>query len=557
MQPDVPDRLIADPTRLRQVIVNLVGNAIKFTDQGEIVVEVRGEGQTDGRMTLHFAVRDTGIGIAADKQAAVFEAFEQADTSTTRKFGGTGLGLAISTRLVDLMGGRMWLESEPGVGSTFHFTAPVAVAPLDSSEPHPTPATSLRGMRILVVDDNATNRTILEEILTNWEMRPCVATGADEALEMMRAAAAMADPYLVVLADCQMPDADGFALCECIKQEPQLASAVILMISSSDKPGEINRCEQAGIAAYLLKPVKQSELFDTIVAGLQIHPVDDHRAEALAANPRRSCGPLRILLVEDSVVNQKLAVALLQRAGHQVAVAENGRIAVDRLRSEVVDVVLMDVQMPVMDGLEATAAIRRRERREGGHVPIIAMTAHAMKGDREQCFAAGMDGYVTKPIRSEELLAALDKFAAQIEPAAAAEPAETRELPATPSDAPSDSSTSSSGPTAAAAGPLDAASALRHLGGDRALLAELAAAFRNESRGLMAQLREAIVAQDAARLRRAAHTLKGAAGVFGPNPACETARQLEALGRAGDLAPTGPLLTTLEAQVEQLIHALG
>ena len=233
-------------------------------------------------------MRDTGIGIAPEKQAAVFDAFTQADSSTTRKFGGTGLGLAISTRLVELMGGRIWLDSEPGVGSTFHFTAPVEIAPHDSTESPATPATSLRGMRILVVDDNATNRMILEEILNNWEMRPCVATGADEALGMMRAAAAKADPYLVVLADCNMPDADGFALCECIKDEPQLASAVILMISSSDKPGEIHRCEQAGIAAYLMKPIKQSELFDAIVAGLRIHPPEDHRSEALRAGMSRT-----------------------------------------------------------------------------------------------------------------------------------------------------------------------------------------------------------------------------------------------------------------------------
>jgi PAS domain S-box-containing protein len=573
VQPNVPDRLIADPQRLRQVIVNLVGNAIKFTESGEIVVNIGCDDCTNGAshavsspqppapslLLLHCSVRDTGIGIAPEKQAAVFEPFEQADTSTTRRFGGTGLGLAISTGLIDLMGGRIWLESEPGQGSTFHFTVPVKVAPITSSEPAATPATSLRGMRILVVDDNATNRMILEEILNNWEMRPGVATGADEALAMMRAAATQADPYLVVLADCHMPDADGFALSECIKQEPQLGSAMILMISSSDKPGDISRCEEAGVTAYLMKPIKQSELFDAIVAGLRICPSEDIRAAALSPIERRQIGSLKLLLAEDSVVNQKLAVALLERAGHKVTVAENGRIAVDRIAAEPFDVVLMDVQMPVMDGLEATAAIRAREKATGNHIPIIAMTAHAMKGDREQCLAAGMDGYVSKPIRSEELLAALEKFAAKVA-LPASEQRDANRLSSHPSHA-SDTVSASNSPVSsdchASPAAFDNTVALRQVGGDRALLAELSAAFRSESRTLMAQLREAITTNDAAKLRRAAHTLKGAAGVFGAERAFESARQLEDVARADDLTQVGVLFADLEMQIEQLNAALG
>jgi PAS domain S-box-containing protein len=589
VQPGVPDRLIADPVRLRQVIVNLVGNAIKFTEHGEIVVEVCSEqpAETNGsaadahgrmvadrspspltgegrpavslsnggegggepanpaspnrKLILNCAVRDTGIGIAPEKQRAVFEAFEQADTSTTRKFGGTGLGLAISTRLVDLMGGRLWLESQPDVGSTFHFTVPVEVAAVDAAEPAAMPASSVRGTRILVVDDNATSRSILEEILTNWEMRPDVATGADAALDMLRTAAMEADPYRVVLADCHMPDADGFALSECIGQEPQLATAIILMVSSSDKPGEINRCEQAGITAYLLKPLKQSELFDAIVAGLRISPVEEISVDALATHHRRRINPQRILLVEDSVVNQKLAVALLEREGHYVTVADNGRIAVARLKAEPFDIVLMDVQMPVMDGLEATIAIRERERQTGGHVPIVAMTAHALKGDREQCLTAGMDGYVAKPIRADELLAALEKFAPNI----------------VADDGEHAGEVQNGAQVADGAATFDSAAALRQVGGDRALLAELASAFQAESQSLLTQLREAIATRDPAKLRRAAHTLKGAAGVFGAHTAYDMARQLEDLGRSADFTQAGEIFATLENAVGQLNRALA
>ncbi len=616
VQPGVPDRLVADPIRLRQVIVNLVGNAVKFTEEGEIVVEVcseepaeadgsaddahpqrsadgspsllKGEGRGEGaavptdsatsnkQLMLHCTVRDTGIGIAPEKQRAVFEAFEQADTSTTRRFGGTGLGLAISRRLVDLMGGRLWLESQPGIGSTFHFTVPVEVAAIDAAEPVAMPSTSVRGTRILVVDDNATSRDILEEILTNWEMRPDVATGADVALEMLRIAAMEADPYRVVLADCQMPDADGFALSECIGHDPQLAPSIILMVSSSDKPGDINRCEQAGITAYLLKPVKQSELFDAIVAGLRISPVEEIPVDPLASRRRRRIHSQKILLVEDSVVNQKLAVALLEREGHHVTVADNGRFAVERLKAEPFDIVLMDVQMPIMDGLEATVAIRAREKQTGGHVPIIAMTAHALKGDREQCLAAGMDSYVAKPIRGEELLAALEKFAPQIEaddddgaadgPNGAQLPDATHDSPDAWDGLPRPSlrqdglgSPSHDTPltTHQSAPAFDSAAALKQVGGDRALLAELAAAFHAESQSLLTQLREAIATRDPAKLRRAAHTLKGAAGVFGAQSAYDSARQLEDLGRSADFSGANEIFASLETAVGQLNRALA
>ncbi|HKD35511.1 MAG TPA: response regulator, partial [Pirellulales bacterium] len=402
-------------------------------------------------------------------------------------------------------------------------------------------------------------RSILEEVLTNWQMRPAVASCADEALAALRSAAAEADPYHVVLADCHMPDADGFALAECIQHESQINSAMILMISSSDKPGDISRCEQAGVTAYIMKPVKQSELFDAIVASLRMAPSEEDRAAALAPSERRQVGSLKLLLAEDSVVNQKLAVALLERAGHYVTVAQNGRIAVDRVAAEPFDVVLMDVQMPVMDGLEATAAIRFREKESGQHVPIIAMTAHAMKGDREQCLAAGMDGYVAKPIRAEELLAALEKYAA----VADSDEEERQELnqpvPAMHSATQSTASDGNNGghtPNGDSAVSFDSAEALRQVGGDRALLAELSAAFRTESQSLMVQIREAITTGDAAALRRAAHTLKGAAGVFGARAAYDIAKHLESLAAAGDMAPAAGLLAELEAKIDELNHAL-
>ena len=552
VQPGVPDRLVADPFRLRQVIVNLIGNAIKFTEHGEIVVDVGQEpaeetpaergtvpfcsadsakGDSPRRFSLHFIVRDTGIGIPREKQATVFEAFEQADSSTTRRYGGTGLGLAISARLVQLMGGRIWIDSEPGRGSTFHFTVPVALAESESGDSTVRSAAILHDMRILVVDDNATNRTILEEILRNWTMRPETAAGADQALAMMRAGALASDPYLLVLTDCNMPDADGFALAECIRQDSALATAVILMLSSSDRPGDLSRCDEAGIAACLMKPVKQSELFDAIVAAMRIGAPAESPPAPTAQLQCPAHGPLRILLAEDSIVNQRLAVALLEREGHTVTVANNGQEAIERCRQGTFDVVLMDVQMPQVDGFEATQAIREWERDRGAHIPIIAMTAHAMKGDREQCLAAGMDGYVSKPIRIQSLLSTL----AALAPAPAA--------------------------IALSAPSLDGSSAeiaalLEHLGGDRVLLRELAGVFPAEARGLLDQIRAALALGDGDKLRQAAHTLKGALGTIGAAGEADLARQLESLGKDEQLTEAAKIFAGLEPLVARLNDAL-
>jgi PAS domain S-box-containing protein len=406
IHPDVPERLIGDAGRLRQVLVNLVGNAIKFTEAGEVIVEVNCPSRTAEAAELCISVRDTGIGIPPGKLAAIFEAFEQVDTSTTRRYGGTGLGLAICSRLVALMGGRIWVDSQVGQGSTFSFTVRFGLA---QGEPLPKPSVVVQGTRVLVVDDNATNRRILDEILRSWDMQPLLVAGAREALQVLREAFRAGSPIPLVLTDANMPEIDGFTLAEQIKQDRELGSTVIMMLSSADRPGEIAHCEQMGLAAYLVKPIKQSELFDAVVKVLGVNAVDERPPSTPAEPPPlESLPPLRVLLVEDSLVNQKLAVALLQKHGHHVTVANDGLEGVATLESQAFDLVLMDVQMPEMDGYEATAKIRQRERLTGRHIPIVAMTAHAMKGDRESCLAAGMDSYVAKPIRAQQVFEAIN-----------------------------------------------------------------------------------------------------------------------------------------------------
>jgi PAS domain S-box-containing protein len=406
LHPDVPRMLLGDYGRLRQIVVNLVGNAIKFTEQGEVVVEVWREPSAPDEALLHFLVRDTGIGIPADKQTTIFEMFEQADSSMSRRHGGTGLGLAIASRLAEMMGGRIWLESEVGRGSRFHFTVRLVPAP-DQPPARPVPEPrSLVGLRVLVVDDNATNRRILEEMLTSWQMRVETAENAEQALDRLRAACQEHAPWQLLLTDAHMPDVDGFALVERIRRDPDLCSTVIMMLTSGDRPEDLSQCSQLDIAAYLMKPIKQSELFDAIVRLLGgVRPAPQPIVPA-AEKPR--VHGLRVLLAEDSLVNQKLAIALLEEQGHHVTLVRNGREAIAAVEAQTFDLVLMDVQMPEMDGLEATATIRARQNPAAPRLPILAMTAHALKGDRERCLEAGMDGYIAKPIHAEELYDAID-----------------------------------------------------------------------------------------------------------------------------------------------------
>jgi signal transduction histidine kinase/CheY-like chemotaxis protein len=405
--PEVPEVARGDSARLRQVVVNLVGNAIKFTDRGEVALKVHVEAQEGQDTILHFTVSDTGIGIPPEKRELIFAPFSQADTSTTRKYGGTGLGLTISTRLVEMLGGRIWVESEVGRGSQFHFTARMGVADAKAIKVGSiAPPETLRGVKVLVVDDNRTNQRILEGMLRRWEMRPTSVESGEEALAQLSAAREAGEPYGLILTDMHMPNMDGFALIERIRQRPELSTATIMMLTSAGHRGDAARCQELGVAAYLLKPIRQSELREAIARVLGAR--EQEGAIPLITrfslhDAREPSASLRVLLAEDNPVNQRLAVRLLEKRGHYVVVAANGREALEALQKESFDLVFMDVQMPEMDGLEATAAIREKEKGTGVHRPIIALTAHAMKGDRERCLASGMDGYLTKPIRPQEL----------------------------------------------------------------------------------------------------------------------------------------------------------
>jgi len=415
---DVPDALRGDPTRLRQIVMNLVGNAIKFTAQGEVLIRVETQQETEGQATLHFAVTDTGVGIPLEKQASIFEAFTQADNSTTRKYGGTGLGLSICSRLVEMMGGRMWLESEPGRGSTFHFSASLQLQSASTSTHPPVALETLRDVSVLIVDDNATNRHILREMLAGWKMRAFEADGGHSALAVLKQAAAEGGAIPLVLLDAQMPGVSGFQVAEQIKRGPQTASSRLIMLTSAGFRGDAARCRELGIQAYLPKPVKRSDLLQAVQTVMS-SPGQTNQAPALITlhSLREGRGHLKILLAEDNRVNQVLAVRLLEKRGHNVVLVETGKAAVEALQTEVFDVVLMDVQMPEMDGLEATARVREREKDTGTHIPIVAMTAHAMAGDKERCLQSGMDAYLSKPLSVKELFATIEGlFPGLIEP---------------------------------------------------------------------------------------------------------------------------------------------
>jgi signal transduction histidine kinase/DNA-binding response OmpR family regulator len=401
IQRDTPRYVVGDAVRIRQIVINLVGNAIKFTEQGEVALSVAADSRERDRVVLHFTVRDTGIGVPQEKQQAIFNAFEQADGSMTRKFGGTGLGLTISSRLVTLMGGAIWVESEPGRGARFHFTVPCLAAP-EPAQTAAAPELPAAGARALIVDDNATSRRILSDLLSEWKIRTACAASGLEAFSILRGAADSQDPFSLVLADAEMPQMGGFELASRIRRSAEAAPAIVMMLTAGEPRADLAQCEKLG-AEHVTKPVRQSELRAAISRALVGEGTGgDGRESAMTAAAAAPKSKLRILLAEDNVVNQRVAVGILAREGHSVEVAGDGAAALRALERGAFDVVLMDVQMPEMDGLEAAGAIRR--------TPIVAMTAHAMAGDRERCLAAGMDDYIAKPIRAHELLNLIAKY---------------------------------------------------------------------------------------------------------------------------------------------------
>ena len=531
--PNIPNDLKGDPGRLCQVIINLVGNAIKFTEQGEVIVRVDLASQADGQVGLHFAVRDTGPGIPPEKQALIFEAFRQADSSMSRQYGGTGLGLAISSQLVEMMQGRMWVESEVAKGSTFHFTA---ILPVREGVPAPpTPEqTCLHDMRVLVVDDHKTNRLIFDEMLKNWRMRPTAVDSGLAALAEMERASNAGEPFQLVLSDLMMPHMDGFMLAEQIREIPDLGETPIIMLSSAWDAESSTRSRTLGIDHCLIKPVKQSDLLNAIVHVLRDDTAKEIPSEGSVHDPLDRVPSLKILLAEDGLVNQKVAVSLLEQRGHKIVVANNGQEALSTLARESFDIVLMDVQMPVMDGFEATGLIRQQEATSGFHVPIIAMTAHAMKGDRERCLAAGMDGYIPKPIRAKDLYKAVESLAVN-------------------TGGSQDPSTEFMGE----AETIDREFVLQQMGGNTETLETVVGVFTVECPKLMKGIRSAITAGNPSELQRAAHTLKGSIQLFGLKRPAEATLQLETMGRNQDLAGAEAVWLTLEQEVDRLMPMLA
>ena len=522
---DAPGLVIGDPLRLRQVLSNLVANAIKFTERGHILVQVLVETRGASDVGLHFVVSDTGIGIASDKLHSIFEAFVQADGSTTRRFGGTGLGLSISAKLVALMGGRIWVESTVGSGSAFQFAVTLPVSASDAPVERPDP--SLIGLRALVVDDNSVNRRIFTEQLTRWQLIASAVAHGSEALEVLAAAAERGEPFAIVLLDANMPDMDGFDVAAEIQRRPEFVGAHVMMLTSSGRPGDPARCRALGVRTYLTKPVRQVELFDALCAAMQ--PAPDPVERQVVRTPP-AAAPSRVLVAEDNLVNQRVVERLLAGRGHIVTVANNGREALHAFTRGTYDLVLMDLQMPEMGGFEATAEIRALERVNGGHVPIIALTAHAMSGDRERCLAAGMDGYLSKPIDRLHLFEVVEQ---------------------TPVPLPQESVASLADDPV-----LDRQALMDRLGGDDALARELIDMFRQDCPGAVARIHRAVDDGDAASLQADAHALKGAAGNLSAVAVAVAARSLETMAQGGDLTGAGDAVRRLELEIARLVSSL-
>lgn len=544
--PNVPERLRGDPGRLRQALTNLVSNAVKFTEQGFVKLTVHRVDSQDSSIRLRFAVTDTGIGIPDDKLEHIFGSFNQVDGSMSRRFGGTGLGLAITSGIVNMMGGQIVVESEEGKGSIFSFVSDFSAAtqPVHTTAP---PARDLTGLRVLAVDDHEANRTILVDFALRMEMEVTAAASGKEALAALAAAAEAGKPINLALLDCHMPDMGGFELAEKIRKDPRFAGLLMVALTATGQPGDGARCEELGIASYLLRPLAPAELRDALLLTLEKGADAQASGELITRHSlRKARRQLNVLLAEDNRVNQRLATHLLQRFGHRVQLAKTGAEAVEALENDHFDVVLMDIQMPEMDGVEATRRIRARESEDGSFTPIVAMTSHAMVGDRQRFLAAGMDDYISKPIsrdRLREILRSIGKT----KPAVGELPVE-------------DPAVDLGGAEEA----FDRAILFEQTDGDSELIQTLVEIFGDDTPDLLAVIEDALEADDANALERAAHTIKGALGVFGAEGARGRAELLEITAREGTIEAARqqyPALKTsifaLEVALKELVAELG
>ncbi len=536
----VPRGLLGDPGRLRQIIVNLVGNSIKFTEEGEVAVFVRLEERHEGHATLCFSVTDTGIGIPEEKQRLIFTAFRQADATTSRQHGGTGLGLAICSSLVQMMGGRIWVESKPGEGSAFNFTASFDWVDQEDERVRSKQVQRLQDFRVLVVADNATNRQMLMGLLSAWQIRAENRDSGPAAMEVLTRAVMEKDSFDVLIADADMPLMDGFELAWWIKQNPNFESAIILLLSSQSRPDDMVRGRELGVASYVIKPVKQEHLLNALTKAVSGRAAGVSSSTFAAVTPEPAEEAARkILVAEDTPINQQVVTHMLERRGHQVVVVNNGQEAVDAVARERFDLVLMDLQMPLMGGEEATSLIRRREEADGAHTPIIALTAHAMTGDRERCLESGMDGYISKPFQMAELLEAI---ATHCEPEGAAPEAATAEF--------------SSIDLAEEADVFDKERVLEYFGSNISLLREVVEIFAQESPEMLTDLAAGVGADDAEQVARAAHKLHGSLVYFYPRRAAGLARSMEDSAQVGDLDDADVRLKELRLEVALLLQSL-
>lgn len=538
--PDVPEMVQGDSTRLRQVVLNLLGNAIKFTLTGEVALRVEIEDSENDIGSVRFTVADTGIGVPPEKREAIFAPFTQADTSTTREYGGTGLGLTICARLVSMMGGRIWCESEVGRGSQFHFTARLKFLASKAEMGVIVPHETLRGMRVLIVDDNATNRKILQGMLRRWELWTCDVESGKQAVAELLSGSSAGDPYQLILTDMHMPNMDGFELVEKIRDTPELSTTAIMMLTSAGHRQDAERCRELGITSYLLKPIRKWELLAAIEKALGEggpSPQPNTTARRKSVSPVEG---LHILVAEDNHVNQTVAVRTLGRMGHSAVVANNGNEALSLLAQQTFDLVLMDIQMPEMDGLTATKKIREGELQSHAHMPIVAMTAHAMKGDRERCLAGGMDGYVSKPIVGKELEEAI---ASAVKGRSDTGGGVTNEIPK--GDALPNGTLS-----------WDAGQVLKRLGGDEELFYEVVQIFLEETPKNLDGLRQAISRGDAETIEKTAHSLKGELGYLGIPAVSQKVRELEKMGARHDLQHAAGVFAAIETEMSAVLNSM-